>query len=124
MELSYNQSNSFVLSKPPLPEWYGTGEGYAVVGLELSFDIEYADECVLYAHLHAPDGRIGTRSTVLMDPTLGNGSKTISIGGMNDLFGFDVLDIENLNSWEIELQFSNISATNQNAQNSIWGILE
>lgn len=104
----YKSSNSFILSKPPLPEWFGTIENTAVVGIQLDFDIEYADECVLYAKLHAPNGRIGTRSVILNNPTVNNNAGRVSIGGMNDLFGFDVLDIQDFNKWEIELQYNNI----------------
>ena len=98
----YQQSNSFLLSKHPLPEWYGTGEDIAVVGVEVSLDLSASDECALIAKLHAPDGRVGSRSIVLTDPEV-TGETTVTLGGNNDLFGFDVTDIENFNSWEIEL---------------------
>lgn len=111
----YKSSNSFILSKPPLPEWFGTIENTAIVGIQLDLDVEYADECVLYAKLHAPDGRIGTRSVILDDPSVNNNAGQITIGGMNDLFGFDVLDIQDFNKWELELQFNNIF-TNQDSQ--------
>lgn len=98
----YQQSNSFLLSKPDLPEWYGTGEDYAVVGVEVSLDVSASDECALIAKLHAPDGRVGSRSIVLTDPEV-TGETTVTLGGNNNLFGFDVTDIDNFNSWEIEL---------------------
>lgn len=114
----FKQSNSFVLSKWPLPEWFGTIDDTAVVGIQLDLNLEYADECVCYAKLHAPDGRVGTRSVILNNPTLDNNPGNITIGGINDLFGFDVLDIQDFNKWELELQFNNIF-TNEDAAANI-----
>ena len=107
------QCNSFILSKPPLPEWYGTGEDIAVVGIQLDFDVDYSDDLVLYAKLHAPDGRVGTRTVIINSQILSDNGNRIRVGGLNDLFGFDVLDIEDFNKWEIELFYDNIANSNQ-----------
>lgn len=114
----FGTCDSFILSHPPLPEWYGSGNNHAVVGIQLDMNVEYSDACVLYAKLHAPDGRTGTRSVVLTDPTENN--KNIQLGSLNDLFGFDVLDIQDFNKWQIELQYNNIFTNEAETANIVF----
>ena len=100
------QSNSFILDEFPLDEDTGTNEYTAIRGVEITGNIEATDEMVLYATLRSPSGETGQRSIILSEEDT-NSITDFSIGGVGDLWGFNLLDMTNMEDWEIHLTISN-----------------
>lgn len=78
---------------------------YAIRGISIQGEIDSTDNLVLYANIIKPDGEMGQRS-IILTPT-DNGT-TFTIGGLGDLWGFNILTLQDLEEWELELSTSNI----------------
>ena len=97
-----------ILYDLPLEEDYGTNDEIAIRGLEVSGNIEKADELILTAKLINGKNESRERSTILSEyDTNPDGDNSFTIGGKGDLWGFKTSDIVNLKDWEIELTTSN-----------------
>ncbi len=106
---SQNQSSPFIFYEMDLEEDYGTNEDIAIRGIEVTADIEHSDELVLYATLKSPTGSTGQRSIILNESTsTADDVNSFSIGGFGDLWGFNTLELVDLNSWQVEMTASNI----------------
>ena len=115
---AYESGSSVVMYDLPLEEGYGTGEDLAIRGVQVRATIEATDNLVVYAKLKTPDGAIGQRSLVLDDvDTLVDGDNELVIGGLGDLWGFNTLDMVNLEDWEIELSATNLLSNEDSTLN-------
>ena len=93
----------------PLGEDYGTNDSLAIRGIKVTGNIEQSDELVLYAKMVSDTGATGQRSIILNDNDTTIDSDTgFMIGGLGDLWGFNTLELVNLEDWELELSASNI----------------
>ena len=100
------QSNTFILADWPLDPDTSTDETMAIRGVEVTGNIEATDEMVLYATLRAPNGYTGQRTIILQEEDT-NSINGFSIGGSYDLWGFGLLDMINMEDWEIQLTIGN-----------------
>ena len=82
-----------------------TTGNYAIRGIEIQGDIDSTDNLVLYANIINPTGEMGQRSIILSPSDNG---KTFTLGSLGDLWGFNILTLTDLGSWELELSTSNI----------------
>ena len=98
---AFDISNTIVLYDLPLDDGYGTDSGMAIRGIELTGEVEQTDRLILYAKLRSPTGESRQRSIIIED------TNDFSIGGNGDLWGYNTLDMVNLEDWEIELTISN-----------------
>ena len=98
---AFDISNTHVLYDLPLDDGYGTDSDMAIRGIELTGEVEQTDRLILYAKLRSPTGESRQRSIIIED------TKDFSIGGNGDLWGYNTLDMVNLEDWEIELTISN-----------------
>ena len=103
----YTVSDTLVLYDLPLDDHYGTDTEKAIRGIELTGDIEQSDRLVLHAKLKSPTGASRERSIVINDTDSADPETSFSIGGNGDLWGFNTLDIIELEDWEIEFTISN-----------------
>ena len=105
---SQNTSNPFVFYDLDLDEDYGTGDDLAIRGIELTGEIEHSDDLIVYATLESPTHETGTRSIFLNTATsTEDNTNSFSIGGVGDLWGFNTQDLQDLNSWNVQLTVSN-----------------
>lgn len=98
---AFDISNTVVLYDLPLDDNYGTNTDMAIRGIELTGEVEQTDRLILYAKLRSPTGESRQRSIIIKD------TNDFSIGGNGDLWGYNTLDMINLEDWEIELTISN-----------------
>lgn len=98
---AFDISNTIVLYDLPLSDNYGTNTDMAIRGIELTGEVEQTDRLILYAKLRSPTGESRQRSILIED------TNDFSIGGNGDLWGYNTLDMVNLEDWEIELTVSN-----------------
>ena len=98
---AFGISNTIVLYDLPLSDNYGTNTDMAIRGIELTGEVEQTDRLILYAKLRSPTGESRQRSILIKD------TNDFSIGGNGDLWGYNTLDMVNLEDWEIELTISN-----------------
>lgn len=104
LELNKDQtSQAVVLYDFPVDETISTNDKLAIRGLQVRANIEAADNLVVQAKLHSPNGEIGNRS-ILID----SNDEEIVIGGLGDLWGFTTLQMTHLELWQLELSFANI----------------
>ena len=105
--LDYWKESSYVIVYGlPLDENFGTNDELAVRGVEVTADIEYSDDLVIYAKLKTKQENtelIGNRSVIL-----DSNSTELKIGGMYDTWGLDISKLVNLDKLEIELGIANI----------------
>ena len=115
---SYESGSSVVLYDLPLDEGYGTNENYAIRGVQVRATIEATDNLVVYAKLKTPTGNTGQRSIVLDDmyDTVDSDNELV-IGGLGDLWGFNTLDMVELEDWEIELSATNLLSNEDSTLN-------
>lgn len=106
---SMNHSDPIVLYDFPLDEGYGTNDVMSIRGIELTGNIEQADEMIIDAKLVSDTGKVGERSVVLdtQDTTL-DSELSFKLGGLGDLWGFNTQEILNLEDWELELSINNL----------------
>lgn len=101
---AFTQTNPLIVYDFPLDESFGTDELQAVRGISVSGNIEYSDEITLYAKLVSPEGKPGQRSIVLTDNEVNvDGDTSFTIGGIGDLWGFNTLELTDLDKWQVEL---------------------
>ena len=114
----FEKSNTFVIYDFPLGENYSSDDDFAIIGIELSVDVEFSDQLVLSAKLCTPDGMAGERSIIVKDVDENvDDEGSISIGGKYDLWGLKVSEIKNLEKWWIEVSLNNIfSNANDDAE--------
>ena len=106
---AYQESNPVILYNLPLDQDYGTGTQYAIRGVQINGNIDQTDNLIVYAKLRAPNGMVGQRSIVLQDADYTIDSiNTLNIGGLGDLWGFNTLDMTQLEDWELELSTTNL----------------
>lgn len=106
---AYESGTSVVLYDLDLDEGYGTDEDIAIRGVQVRATIESTDNLVVYAKLKTPEGNIGQRSVVLEDlDSIVDSDNELVIGGLGDLWGFNTLDMVNLEDWELELSATNL----------------
>ena len=105
----YQQSSGIVLYDFPLEDNFGTSDLVACRGIAVTGNVEQANKQVLYAKLKSPNGDTGSRSIIISDyDTQVDNDNSFTIGGAGDLFNYGLLDMTQLEDWEIELIFSNI----------------
>ena len=97
----YNSSSSFIVYDFDVDE--DSLEDRSILGLEVIADLEHADLMSLNAKLVNSSGDYGQRSINLSDTSEG-----ISIGGLGDLWGFNVTELANLKDFEVELNASGL----------------
>jgi hypothetical protein len=115
---SNNTSETLVFYALPLDEGYGTDTTRAIRGIELTGNIEQSDRCILYAKLKSPKGDSHERSIIVNDyDTTLDTDNGFTIGGNGDLWGFNTLEITNLEQWEIELSIANTLEENTGSLN-------
>ena len=121
---SFSSSNSFTFSKFHRPGddldedediTYGNNQYEAVSGIALMLDIVETGDVTLLATLRNDKSSIGQKSIILNAIEESETPTTITIGDSDDLWGFDVGDIENIEDWELTLQLLN----NTSSQNEI-----
>ena len=111
----YSKSSDVVFYKIPLEEDFGTTDSYAIRGMELSLDVDYADEISLNFKLKSPTGESGERS-IILNSSGEESSQTVKVGGIYDTWGFSLSELTKLNNWEIEIYANNnFTNTNDNA---------
>ena len=105
---SFEMSSPVILYDFPLDEGFGTTEELGIRGIIVSGTIEQSDELTINAKLKSPDGIIGQRSIVVneSDTTI-DSTNEFMIGGLGDLWGFNTLELVNLEEWEVELTVDN-----------------
>ena len=86
------------------PDNTGTTK-YAIRGITINGEIDSTDTLVLYANIINPNGEMGQRSIILNPEDNGT---TFQLGSLGDLWGFKILTLTDLGSWELELSASNI----------------
>jgi len=102
----FEESNHIVLYKLPLPEDYGTTDDLAIVGIEVTGNIEYSDDLIAYAKLKLFDDHeylVGNRSI-----QIDSNDEVLSIGGMFDRWGFKISELTNLDQLELEFGVRNL----------------
>ena len=105
---AYNISDTIVFYDLPLDDNYGTDTEKAIRGIELVGNIEQSDRLTLYAKLKSPNGESRQKSIIINDyDTNLDSNNKFHIGGNGDLWGFNTLEITNLEDWEIEFSISN-----------------
>ena len=97
-----DKSQGIIYYDLPLGEY----EGYAIQGLELTAEIDHADQVSVEMELSSPEGITGQRSVVLNDDLTVN--ETLKIGGMGDLWGYTQDALTRLTDYEAKLTFNNI----------------
>ena len=118
----FTSSNTFTCSRFKNPEddlddediTYGNSDTSAVGGLIVKLDVVETGAVTLMATLTSDKSRIGQRSIILPDIEEGETATTIDIGESDDLWGFDIVDFENLEDWELTLQILN-NTTDENS---------
>ncbi len=102
------ESNVIICSDLQFGENFSTDEQQAIRGIQITADVEHSDDLVVYAKLISPEGHLtGQRSSILRSSTTESITE-IELGSAIDLWGFVTTDIQNLENWEIQLQFSNL----------------
>ena len=115
---AYESSNGFRLYDLPLTDNYGTDNDIAIRGIQVTANIEAADNLVVYAKMINPDGVTGERSIVL-DSLLAqvDSTNTINIGGLGDLWGFRTNELVDLEDWQLELSVTNVLSNEESTIN-------
>lgn len=104
---SLGKSDTLVFYDLPLEEDYGTNTDYAIRGFAINGSLEYnSDDLILYASLVNGQNESKGRSIVL-DETVIDDNNRFTIGQVGDLWGFSILDMVNLEDWEVHLIINN-----------------
>ena len=121
---SFSSSNTFTFSKLYTSEddpdedediTYGNNQNEAVSGIAVMLDIVETGDVTLLATLTNDKSSIGQKSVILNAIDASETPTTITLGDSDDVWGFDVGDIENIEDWELTLQLLN----NTSSSNSI-----
>ena len=105
----FEQSNNFIVYNFPLDDEFSTSDDFAITGVEITADIDYADECMLTAILQNPDGGSGERSIKIGDVDSDDENvHSIKLGGNYDLWGFAIKDMVNFEKWGVEFSLTNL----------------
>lgn len=103
-----NTSSTIVFYDLPLPENFGTNEEIAIRGLCLKGTFEQnTDDLILNAKLVNDKHESKERSIVLDEQNTLDAFNEFSLGQVGDLWGYSILDIQNLEDWEIHLTLNN-----------------
>ena len=100
----YSSSNTIILYKFPFENDFGTNSQFAVRGLNVELDCDVTAQLVANATIRNAHGVVGQES-ILLTP----GQNSYIIGADFDTWGFKISEITDLNKFEIELGFSNIT---------------
>lgn len=112
-------SNDIIFYKFPFEDDFGTGEDYAIRGIELQLRCDTNEKVVCNAKLKSPSGEMGLESIILQP-----GTDTYTIGSQYDSWGFMISDLVNIKFWELILTFNNIIGTdNINPEINITDVL-
>ena len=117
LELSpYTNSSPIVFYDLPVDTDFGTNEDIAIRGVEITGNIEQADTQILKAQLKDNKGNTGERSIIITDTdTVVDNDVDFSVGAEWDLWGYSMLDYNNIPEWQFQLQLSNtLENTNSN----------
>lgn len=104
----FEKSNSITLYDFPLEFSFGTNNKQAVRGIQLILDLSVESPIALIARLKSNKG-VGERSIIVYPE-----DSQVIIGGEFDLWGFSIVDMVDLSSWEFELEINNILNPAQN----------
>lgn len=108
------KSDECIVYDLPLSEDYGSDETQAIMGLELIGNIEFSDDIIITAYLQHDDVRSHSRSIVLENNSLELDSDNVFVlGGDSDLWGLGILDMVNLEEWEVVFYISNTLKDNE-----------
>lgn len=99
----HKEGNVLKLYDMPFSDDFGTGDNYAIRGVELHLNCEVSNPIIANAILRDPHGQIGQQSL-----TLSPGVEDYTFGGKYNLWGFQIGEIDQLNQWEVHLVLSNI----------------
>ena len=100
---AYQYGSSFKLYGTDFDENFGTGENITIRGIEVIGDISCNNDASITAKLQSPTGEVGARSTLI-----NQGTESLSVGGIGDLFGYLPTDLTNLKDWVVEIETSNV----------------
>ena len=103
---SFEESSHIIVYTPSLPEAYGTNDNVAIRGIEITADIDFTDDLILFAKLkirHDNEYLIGNRSVVI-----DSNDDSLKIGGKYDTWGLNISELINLDELELELGITNI----------------
>ena len=103
---SFEESTHIILYHPELTENYGTSEELAVRGIQVTADIDFTDDLILYVKLKVRQENnylIGNRSIVISSE-----DDHLTIGGTYDTWGLQINELINLDQLELELGVNNI----------------
>ena len=116
----FASSTPFIVYDFPVED--NIDENTAVMGIQLSLDVDYADELSLTAQLRSSTGKIGERS-IIINEAAGSENNTINIGSIYDRWGFNSSDFVDLKDWELIIivnnLFNNESGTGELVFNNI-----
>lgn len=105
---SLSTSDTIIFYNLPLHDDYGTDTDNAIRGFQINGKIEQnTDNLILYASLVNSKNQSKQRSIILDETTITE-NKTFHIGQAGDLWGFNTLDMTNLEDWEVHLTLSNM----------------
>jgi len=99
----HKEGNTLKLYDLPFDDDFGTGDDYAVRGIEFHLNCEVSNPITANVILRDPHGKIGQESL-----TLTPGIEDYTFGGEYNLWGFQIGEMEQLNQWEIHVVLSNI----------------
>ena len=102
---SYNTSETIVFYDLGIDDLNYNDDTHIIRGIQLTGDIEQADNLVMYAKLKSPTGESRERSVIINETD--DAVNSFSIGGNADLWGFTTNDMNNISDWEIEFNISN-----------------
>lgn len=107
---SFEESTHVIVYHPELPEHYGTDDSMAIRGIEITADIDFTDDLILFAKLkirHDNEYLTGNRSIVI-----DSNDNSLKIGGNYDTWGLNISELINLDELELELGVNNILEEN------------
>ena len=112
---NYQSSNSIVLSDFDVGD-IETNEEMSILGIQVNFDVEITEDMLIFVTLINPNGVPGGRSIAIQKEDLYETNGKISIGGAYDLWGFDIVDMVNLDNWQVKVMFINPFSNNNPSQ--------
>lgn len=104
----FEKGNDLAIYQFPLHDDFSVTDTLAITGIEITGDIDYSDTVTLSAKLCKPGGDFHGRSIIINDSEKTEDDDSFVIGGAYDLWGFNMVEIENLENWWVEFSLNNI----------------
>ena len=106
-------STPIVFYNFPFNEGFGTGDDYAIRGVQFEADIVSDNRCVALMKLRHPNGETGEKSIIIES----GDAEHIQVGQNYDTWGFKIGELEELEDWEFQFELQNVFTSTSTSAN-------